>query len=56
MNKLTDKEKIERLRGLYNKFHFKIVALKKRQTELLKKAKKLVEEKKLREIRDRIKK
>ncbi|MEA1937347.1 MAG: hypothetical protein U9N04_04535 [Patescibacteria group bacterium] len=56
MNSPTDKEKIEKLRNLYNKFYSKVVVLKKRQLELLERAKKLVEEKKMREIRDRIKK
>ena len=56
MNKLTDKEKIERLRNLYDKFHSKIVALTKRQLKLLERARKLVKEKELKEIRDKIKK
>ena len=56
MNKLTDKEKIERLKILYDKFHSKIVVLKKRQLKLLERARKLVEKKKLKNIRDRIKK
>jgi len=56
MNKLTDEEKIEKLRSLYNKFHSKIVVLKKRQLELLEKAKRLVREKKIKEVRDKIKK
>lgn len=55
MNKLTDKEKIEKLKSLYNKFHSKIVILANRQLKLLERARKLVDEKKLREIRDRIK-
>jgi len=56
MNKLTDEEKIEKLKSLYNKFHSKIVVLKKRQLELLEKAKRLVRKKKLKEVRDEIKK
>ncbi len=56
MNKLTDQEKIEKLRDLYNKFHSKMVVLAKRQMRLLEKAKRLVDEKKLKEVRDRIKK
>ena len=56
MNKLTDKEKIEKLRDLYGEFHSKIVVLKKRQLELLERARKLVEGKKLKDVRDKIKK
>ena len=56
MNKLTDKEKIERLKILYDKFHSKIVVLKKRQLKLLERARKLVEKKKLKNIRDEIQK
>ena len=56
MSKLTDKEKIEKLKSLYNNFHSKIVVLKKRQLGLLKRARKLVREKKMKEVRDRIKK
>jgi len=55
MNKLTDKEKIEKLKSLYNKFHSKMVILANRQLKLLERARKLVKEKKLKEIRDRIK-
>jgi len=56
MNNLTDQEKIEKLKNLYNKFHSKIVVLKKRQLKLLERARKLVEKKKLKEVRDEIKK
>ena len=56
MNKLTDEEKIEKLRSLYDNFHSKIVVLKKRQLKLLERARKLVREKKMKEVRDRIKK
>ena len=56
MNKLTDKEKIEKLKSLYDNFHSKIVVLKKRQLKLLERARKLVEEKKVKEVRDKIKK
>ena len=56
MSKLTDKEKIKKLRNLYDKFHSKIVVLKKRQLKLLERARKLVDEKKMKDIRDEIKK
>jgi len=56
MNKLTNKEKIEKLRNLYNEFNSKIIILKRKQLKLLEKARKLVEEKKLKEVRDKIKK
>ena len=56
MSKLTDKEKIEKLKSLYDNFHSKIVVLKKRQLKLLERARKLVEEKKVKEVRDKIKK
>ena len=56
MSNLTDKEKIKKLRDLYNKFHSKIIVLKKRQLKLLERARKLVEEKKMKEVRDKIKK
>lgn len=56
MDKSIDKEKIKRLKVLYDKFHSKIVVLKKRQLKLLERARKLVEKKKLKDIRDEIKK
>ena len=56
MKKPTDQEKIEKLRSLYNNFHSKIIVLKKRQLKLLKRARKLVEKKKLKDVRDEIKK
>lgn len=56
MNKLTDEEKIEKLKNLYDEFHSKIVVLKKRQLKLLERVKKSVREKKLKEVRDEIKK
>ena len=54
--KLTDHEKIERIKNLYNKFHSKMLVLAKKQLELLKKVKKMIDEKKLKEVRDKIKK
>lgn len=56
MNNLTDQEKTEKLKSLYNKFHSKIIVLKKRQLKLLERARKLVDEKKMKDIRDEIKK
>ncbi len=56
MNKLTDKEKIEKLKSLYDKFHSKMIALSERQLKLLERARKLIEKKKLKEVRDEIKK
>jgi len=56
MNQSSDKEKIEKSRSLYGKFHLKMLALMKRQTKLLERVNKLIDAKKLKEIRDKIKK
>ena len=56
MSQLTDKEKIQRLKGLYNEFHSKISILLKKQSKLLERSTKLAEDKKLEEVRNRIKK
>lgn len=56
MSQLTDKEKIQRLKGLYNEFHSKMLILLEKQSKLLERSIKLTEDKKLKEIRDKIKK
>ena len=56
MTQLTDKEKIERIKKLYEEFHFKISLLLKKQSKLLERSIKLADEKKLEKIRNKIKK
>ena len=56
MSQLTDKEKIERIKKLYNEFHSKMLILLKKQSKLLERSIKLTEDKKLKEVRDKIKK
>jgi len=55
MKKLTDEEKIKRIKDLYDKFHSKILVLLKKQSVLLERSIKLADEKKLEEVRDKIK-
>ena len=56
MSQSTDKEKIKRLRDLYKEFHSKMLILLERQSKLLERSIKLAEDKKLKEVRDKIKK
>lgn len=56
MNQSNDQEKIKRIRKLYAEFHAKITVLMKRQLALLEKVKRLISEKKLKEVRNKIKK
>ncbi|MCK5332685.1 hypothetical protein KAJ41_02365 [Candidatus Parcubacteria bacterium] len=56
MSQLTDREKIEKLRALYEVFHSKILVILKKQSKLLESSIKLVDEKKLEEVRNKIKK
>ncbi|MCK5475846.1 MAG: hypothetical protein KAI71_04675 [Candidatus Pacebacteria bacterium] len=56
MSQLTDKEKIQRLKDLYKEFHFKMLMLLGKQSKLLERSIKLTEDKKLKEVRDKIKK
>ncbi len=56
MKKLTDEEKIKRIKDLYDEFHSKILVLLKKQSELLERSIKLSDNKKLNEVRNRIKK
>jgi CO dehydrogenase/acetyl-CoA synthase epsilon subunit len=56
MKKMTDEEKIEKIKKLYDEFHSDILALMKKQSALLEKSIKLIDEKKLEEVRDKIKK
>jgi len=55
MKKLTDEEKIKRIKDLYDEFHSKILVLLKKQPVLLERSIKLADEKKLEEVRDKIK-
>ncbi len=56
MKKLTDEEKIRRIKKLYDEFHSKILVLLKKQSALLERSIKLADDKKLEEVRDKIKK
>jgi len=56
MSKLTNKEEIERMQVLYEVFHSKILTILKKQAKLFERSIKLVDEKKLKEIRRNIKK
>lgn len=56
MKKLTDEEKIKRIKDLYDEFHSKILVLLKKQSALLERSIKLADDKKLKEVRDKIKK
>jgi hypothetical protein len=56
MKKLTDEEKIRKIKDLYDEFHSNILVLMKKQSALLEKSIKLIDEKKLEEVRDKIKK
>jgi asparagine synthetase A len=55
-DKLNNQEKIKKLKDLFNKFHSRMLGLMKRQTGLLEKVNRLLDEKKIEETRDRIKK
>jgi CO dehydrogenase/acetyl-CoA synthase epsilon subunit len=56
MKKMTDEEKIEKIKKLYDEFHSKILVLMEKQSELLERSIKLADEKKLEEVRNKIKK
>ena len=56
MSQSTDKEKIERIKNLYNKFHSKMLVLLKKQSKLFEKSIEIANEKNLEEIRSKIKK
>lgn len=51
-----DEDKIKKLNELFDDFHTNMLELMKRQTELLEKVNKLLDEKKLKEARERIEK
>jgi hypothetical protein len=55
-DQLNNQEKIQKLRNLYSKFHSEMLDLMKRQTRLLEKVNRLLDEKKIKEARDKIKK
>lgn len=56
MKKLTNEEKIKRIKNLYDEFHSNILVLLKKQSALLERSIKLADKKKLKEVRNKIKK
>ncbi|MCK4891562.1 MAG: hypothetical protein KAS78_02745 [Candidatus Pacebacteria bacterium] len=52
----NDKRKNEEMNKLFNKFHFKMLILMKKQSKLIARAINLVNRKKIKEARDKIKK
>jgi len=54
--KLTEKEKIKKLNGLFSEFHANMLVLMRKQTELLRKVNELIDKKKLQKTRNEIEK
>lgn len=52
---MNDKEKISKLSKLFKEFHSKILILLKKQSELLERSIRLADDKKLNEVRNKIK-
>ena len=52
----SDKRKNEKLNKLFNKFHSKMLVLIRKQSKLIERAINLVNKKKIKEARDKIKK
>ena len=50
----SDKEKIKKIEEIFNKFHLRMLALRERQTALLEKVVNFIDEKKLKDIREKI--
>lgn len=53
---MDNREKISKLNKLFDEFHSKILILLKKQSELLERSIKLADDKKLNEVRNKIKK
>ncbi len=52
---ISSKENVRKLEKIFRDFHLKMVELMKRQTKLLERLNKILEKRKLREIREKIK-